>query len=80
MRFLSLLPLDDDAESTQIRSASTTRVVLAQCEVQILVEEKRCEKPQLEEVEEEEEVEVEEVEGVEEVEEEEEVEVEEVEG
>ena len=30
MRFLSLLPLDDDADCTQIRSASTTGVVLAQ--------------------------------------------------
>ena len=30
MRFLSLLPLDDDAECTQIRSASSTGVVLAQ--------------------------------------------------
>ena len=30
MRFLSLLPLDDDAECTQIRSGSATGVVLVQ--------------------------------------------------
>ena len=30
MRFLSLLQLDDNADCTQIRSASTTGVVLAQ--------------------------------------------------